>query len=333
MPEPKPTTWMVRAGRGGYVIEDFEKKGCVAVGWAEMGDISGIKTKEELAHRHDEMNPELSRAQRGIQIGMISRFVFDFTEGDNVITYNSDSREYLIGKITGPHRYQPNRVPDHPNARDVKWIGRVNRDDLTVDTRNRLGSIATLFMVNETAWEEIQGVLKGVAPPVPEPEVNSAFDTIKAEMIGNAHEFIKDRVKALDWDDMQELAAGILRAMGYKTLVSAPGSDLGKDIVASPDGLGLEEPRIRVEVKHRKGSMGAPDIRSFIGALRHGDKGLYISTGGFSKEANYEAERATVPVTLVDLDTLVLLLTEHYESLDAETRALVPLKRIYWPLG
>ena len=24
-------TWMVRAGRGGYVIEDFEKQGCVAV--------------------------------------------------------------------------------------------------------------------------------------------------------------------------------------------------------------------------------------------------------------------------------------------------------------
>jgi len=102
---------------------------------------------------------------------------------------------------------------------------------------------------------------------------------------------------------------------------------------ASPDGLGLEQPRIRVEVKHRKGAMGAPEIRSFIGALRQGDKGLYISTGGFSKEASYEAERATVPVTLVDLDALVALLTEHYERLDAEARALVPLKRIYWPVG
>ena len=60
---------------------------------------------------------------------------------------------------------------------------------------------------------------------------------------------------------------------------------------------------------------------------------LYISTGGFSKEANYEAERANVPVTLIDLDALVMLLTEHYDHLDAETRALVPLKRIYWPVG
>jgi hypothetical protein len=24
---------------------------------------------------------------------------------------------------------------------------------------------------------------------------------------------------------------------------------------------------------------------------------------------------------------------DHYESLDAETRALVPLRRLYWPVG
>jgi len=27
------------------------------------------------------------------------------------------------------------------------------------------------------------------------------------------------------------------------------------------------------------------------------------------------------------------LLVENYEKLDAETRALVPLKRLYWPLA
>jgi hypothetical protein len=46
--------------------------------------------------------------------------------------------------------------------------------------------------------------------------------------------------------------------MGYKTRVSPPGADRGVDIFASPDGLGLEEPRIFVEVKHRlKSAMGA----------------------------------------------------------------------------
>ena len=63
------------------------------------------------------------------------------------------------------------------------------------------------------------------------------------------------------------------------------------------------------------------------------DKGLYVSTGGFSKEAKYEAERANVPVTLLDLDDLAETLTQNYETLDPETRRLVPLRRIYWPVG
>lgn len=149
-------------------------------------------------------------------------------------------------------------------------------------------------------------------------------------MLARGHEFIKDRVQKLEWDDMQDLVAGILRAMGYKTVVSGPGADRGKDILASPDGLGLEQPRIRVEVKHRtKEQMGVPAVRSFIGALRQNDHGLPVSTSGFSRETHYETERSTLPFTLLDLDAFVALLLQHYENLDAGTRALVPLVRVY----
>ena len=49
-----------------------------------------------------------------------------------------------------------------------------------------------------------------------------------------------------------------------------------------------------------------------------------------SKDAHYEAERASIPVTLLDAGGLVDSIVEHYESLDIETKQLVPLKRIYW---
>ena len=77
--------------------------------------------------------------------------------------------------------------------------------------------------------------------------------------------------------------------------------------------------------------MGAPQIRGFLGGLRTGDKGLYVSSGGFSKEAKYEAERANIPVTLVDLDELANLVVEHYPRFDSEGQTLLPLVRIYWP--
>ncbi len=132
---------------------------------------------------------------------------------------------------------------------------------------------------------------------------------------------------------MQELVAGILRAMGYRTVVSGPGADRGVDIFASPDGLGLQDPRIFVEVKHRTGSaMGSKEVRSFLGGRKAGDKCLYVSTGGFTKDAHYEADRSSVAVTLIPLPTLRQLLIEHYDGLDAESRALVPLKRFFWPV-
>lgn len=146
-----------------------------------------------------------------------------------------------------------------------------------------------------------------------------------------ALEFIKDRVSKLGWSEMQDLVAGLLRAMGYKTRISPSGPDRGKDIVASPDGFGFEAPRIIVEVKHRQGAMGAQAIRSFLGGRHLQDKGLYVSTGGFSKDAHYEAERASIPVHLMNLEDLVEALIEHYDALDVETKQLVPLKRIYWP--
>jgi restriction system protein len=132
---------------------------------------------------------------------------------------------------------------------------------------------------------------------------------------------------------MQDLVAGVLRTMGYRTTTAKPGPDRGVDIFASPDGLGLQEPRIFVEVKHRTQAMGSKEIRAFLGGRKKGDKCLYVSTGGFTKDAHYEAERADIATTLINLQRLRELVVERYDSLDAETRALVPLKRLYWPVG
>ncbi|MGY8691078.1 MAG: restriction endonuclease, partial [Verrucomicrobiales bacterium] len=101
--------------------------------------------------------------------------------------------------------------------------------------------------------------------------------------------------------------------------MSPVGPDRGVDVIASPDGLGLQDPRIKAEVKHRKNSrMGPQDVRNFIGALRPGDRGVYLSTGGFTREARYEADRANVPVTLLDLDGLARLIEAHYENFDTD---------------
>lgn len=56
------------------------------------------------------------------------------------------------------------------------------------------------------------------------------------------------------------------------------------------------------------------------------------STGGFAKEAKHEVERANVPIAIIDSDGLVELIIQYYDDFDIQTKSLIPLKKIYWPL-
>ncbi|WP_292757521.1 restriction endonuclease [Methanobacterium sp.] len=220
---------------------------------------------------------------------------------------------------------------EYCDSRKVKWLGTVNRDDLSTSTKNTLGAISTIFEINPDASKGILDALHGIVPVEEIQDEDEELISLKQDILAKSQEFIKDKMLDLDWEEMQELVAGVLRAMDYKTIVSSKGPDRGRDILASPDGLGLSEPRIVVEVKHRKGQMGSPEIRSFTGGLRPGDKGLYVSTGGYSKEAKYEGERSNNPVTLVDADMLVSLIIQYYDNFDTDARSLIPLTKIYWP--
>jgi restriction system protein len=329
--------WMVRAGEGAWLIEDFERDSFVSIGWKEMGDLSALRTRDEFVKRAEAAYPSAKKGQIVGYAGQPYRFVREIRPGDAVITYKPSERTYLVGTIEGEYEFSTSVSVEHPNIRRVKWRGRVNRDNLSVATRNSLGAISTLFLVTPDAATEIERQLvagasapPSSAPPAA-PTVEEQVDDLYKDLQARALEFIKDKLSQLDWDEMQDLVAGLLRAMGYKTKVSPSGSDRGKDIIASPDGLGFEDPRIVVEVKHRTAAMGSQEIRSFLGGRHDRDKGLYVSTGGFTKEARYEAERGRIPITLMDLDDLAHSVLEHYEAMDGETKRLLPLRRIYWP--
>ena len=285
--------------------------------------------------------PDERPATRAVWLGMVKRFLREIEIGDDVLTYDPNERIYFLGRVDSGAKW---RDAPQPRFRDVTWTQKVPRDSLSIGTRNRLGSIATLFRVGEDAAREVRqrAVHIDSTAPVPTKETaptsldttedDASEEILRDEVANKAEEFIEDKLASLAWDDMQQLVAGILRAMGYRTQVSLPGSDRGTDIFASPDGLGLEEPRIFVEVKHRKGStMGADEIRSFLGGRRSGDRCLYVSTGGFTKDARYEAERANVPLRLINMSELRALLLQFYENMDAQSRALIPLRRLYWP--
>lgn len=332
-----PGFWMVRAGEGGYLINDFEREGCVGIGWEGAGDFTDVRSPEDMRLRIDAAYPDSTAGSRAKSASSAYKFRHAVTVGDRVVSYDRATREYLLGTISGEYQYQPDVIPDYNHIRKTKWDGRVSRDALKPTSRNTLGSLTTIFEPGEGVLRDLESGLSGgpqlpVQVPVGDPSEVEELEELRHDTAERAREFIKDKIRRLSPSEMEELIASLLRAMGYKARVTPTGPDRGRDVIASKDGLGLEPPRIVAEVKHRPNSaMGAPEIRGFIGGLREGDRGLYVSTGGFTREARYEDERSNIPIALIDLDELAALVVEHYERFDSDGRALIPLVKIYWP--
>ena len=326
---------MIRAGRGGVYASDWLEHGVIGIGWDFDGADIAAMNREQIRAAYGLSHPGDSKGKVAAGVGQVYRFAHDMTTDSTVVMYDPESRLYHLGVITGPCV----AVCDMDGVtytRDVTWGETAPRDVLSPSSKNSLGGIQTIFAVSDEVMADLtnaardKSVVASNDPAIDDNDATNDEETLAATY-DNGIEPIKDRVNQLDWEDMERLVAGLLKAMGYCARVMPKGPDGGRDVVASPDALGLESPRIVAEVKHRKGAMGAPAVRAFIGGLRAGDRGLYVSTGGFTKEARYEADRANIPVRLLDLDAFVRHYVEIYDKTDDDTRSILPLTRIWWP--
>jgi len=141
---------------------------------------------------------------------------------------------------------------------------------------------------------------------------------------------ISQYLRSMNPYDFQELVADLLRAMSYHvTWVSPPGKDGGLDVLAWPDALGTKPPRIKVQVKRQQQAVSVDGLRSFMALLGDDDVGLFVCTGGFTKDAEAEARtQEKRRVRLIGLETLFDLWDEHYEKLTDEARRRLPLRSI-----
>lgn len=131
---------------------------------------------------------------------------------------------------------------------------------------------------------------------------------------------------------LQDMVAALLEAMGYHVnWVSPPGKDGGLDIVAYSDPLGTKPPRIKVQVKRRKDSINVEELRSFLALINEDDVGIFVTTGGFTKDAaDLARHQERRRITLIDRVRLVELWIEYQDKVALDKRDTLPLKPIYF---
>ena len=326
--------WVVRAGVGGRFSQDFEREGVVAIGGGGTGDVGG-KSRDEVRALILANIPDSNADSWSNQL---HRFSSAVKVGDRVIAPDGSTRELLLGVIEGPYEYLAVGVgrSENRHAHRVKWQGRQSRDVLPQRVLYSLGSVLTVFQPN--GREHLLALFRGEALPAEstdgsdEEEVpGGQGENLLEDLQARSAELVDAAIARLDAYETQALVAGVLRAMGFHTVESPPGADQGVDIIASRDPLGLEQ-RVKVQVKARPNSRsGAPELVQLAGNVGVGDRGMFVSTGGFTREA--EAHPASQSISRVDGQRLRELVLSYYEELDGETRALVPLKRLYFPVA
>ena len=143
---------------------------------------------------------------------------------------------------------------------------------------------------------------------------------------------IRQTLQEMNPYDFQNLVAALLRAMNYYvSWVSPPGRDGGIDILAYTDLLGTKPRRIKVQVKRRADKTNVEGLRSFMALLGDEDVGLFVSTGGFTSDAEAEARtQEKRKITLLGLERLFDLWVEHYQKINEPDKQLLPLKPIYY---
>jgi restriction system protein len=119
--------------------------------------------------------------------------------------------------------------------------------------------------------------------------------------------------------------------MAWATRPDSLPPDGGTDALAYVDPLGARTPHIRVQVKHRDQSAGREEIAALRGIIRaEREIGLFVSSGGFTRDAKREAERGAVHIELIDLDRFLALWLQHYEKIPDAKRAKLRLEPVYF---
>src|SRR5215475_10744811 len=80
----------------------------------------------------------------------------------------------------------------------------------------------------------------------------------------------------------------------------------GVDVIAHTDPLGTQAPRMKVQAKGGSQKIDLQTLNSFLAVVDRDDVGLYVSVGGFTKDAEDAARKQTTRrITLINAERLV----------------------------
>lgn len=335
--------WLVRQGKHGEYEQKAVEENILTLDFGITEDISHLKTRDELIELMAELHPSESNNTHRNFAAQVNQFLNTAKTLDLVVSPMKTSRTIYIGRFTGPAR----AGDDGALTRPVEWLRRdVSRDSFKQDLLYSFGAFMTVCEISRNnAISRVEAVIQtgrdpgdGAAPLLDaqlptgdDDEVVEASDQ-PIDLSEIARDQIERRVgSSFVGHDFTRLVAAILRVQGYVAHLSPKGPDSGIDIVAGSGALGLESPKIVVQVKSGDFAVDQPTLQALIGSIQdvQADHGLIVSWGGFTSAVRRRVNELYFRVRLWGREELIENLFSAYDRLPEDIRAELPLKRIW----
>lgn len=335
-----PRLWMIRLGKFGEQEAHALETGELMTGW-NLTDISAADTREAIL-------PALEAAYPDVQPGTLRNWSVQLNQfkntaqaGDLALTPLKTTGRIAVGRIRGGYVHGAAGEP----TRLVDWIVTdLPRDALKQDLLYSLGASQTVCEISRNnAHDRIlaaaqtgtdpgdgQAAARWTSPIAGDNDVEAPTDM--EDLAQLARDQIERRISShFSGHAFTQLIAAILVAQGYRVEVSPPGPDKGIDIVAGLGALGLNGPRLVVQVKSGGIVADQPTLQGLIGCIQdvHADHGLLVSWSGFTPPVRKRVNELYFRVRLWDRKEIVEALLAAYDDLPPDIRAELPLRRIW----
>lgn len=337
--------WLVRLGRHGEGEKQAQEQSLLSIDFGVREDLRACKDRGAVLSVISRIHPDEKAATLRNYAAQVNQLINVARSGDFVVSPMKTSSTIWIGRLVGD--YAPG--PEGQITRKVEWLKTdLSRDTFKQDLLYSFGAFMTVCEVSRNnALKRIESVIDtgqdpgdgvtlttGRSTPVVSssvPESAEASDQL-VDLERIARDQIERRVASVfTGHDFTRLVGAILNAQGYVTRVTPPGADNGVDIVAGSGPLGLESPRLVVQVKSGSMIVDQPSLQGLIGSIQdtQADHGLIVSWAGFTGPVKRRLNELYFRVRLWGRDELMDNLLGVYEQLPEDIRAELPLARMW----
>lgn len=346
--------WLVRAGRHGEQEQFCLDNACCVVGWDKVPDLAVHATREDMAAMigatyDDDVSPKKITNH----IGQLWAFSRKISIGDLVVLPLKQTPSIAIGRVTGDYEYVASNPATAVHTRPVEWlVTDIPRTSVKQDLLYSLGAFMTVCEIKRNAAaQRLEAISKTrkdpgstgmLTPSTPAPESGEegpSDETSEETAEVDIERLARDRIASyiaehFTGHDLARLVEAVLGAEGFTTFRSPPGADGGVDVLAGAGALGMESPRICVQVKSGDSPVDVKVVRELHGVLTtvNADQGLLVAWAGLNKAADVEARSQFFKIRVWTADDVIEAVAAVYERLPDDLQAELPLKRV-WTLA